>query len=97
MQELEAPGDQETCPICQVMISPPFLVTIKDFVSPQRLGRCCRVDQKAPRVIYNFIPYKPVLQRVSIFYVLCFSSLKPSEQNLKAGADAGQEAASGKE
>ena len=75
MQELEAPGDQETCPICQVMISPPFLVTI-----PQGSGKRCRVDQKAPRVSYK-IHIIRLSNRESLYSELCFSLLQPSEQD----------------
>ena len=35
--------------------------------------------------------------RESLYSELCFSLLQPSEQDLEAGADAGEEAADGKD
>ena len=45
------------------------------------------------------VSYKILTIRLSLlqYYELCFSLLKPSEQDLEAGADAGEEAADGKD
>ena len=89
MPLLEAPGDLETCPHCQVkLISPSFLVTI-----PQGSGKRCRVGRKAPMVSYKI----HIIRLSNRESELCFSLLKPSEQDLEAGADAGEEAAAGKD
>ena len=70
MPLLEAPGDLETCPHCQVkLISPSFLVTI-----PQGSGKRCRVDRKAPMVSYKIHNIR-LSNRESLYSELCYNLL----------------------